>query len=112
MTDLKPWVSNPDPTSPFPVTFPQASVTHPERGVALGSPTPGRYDNTVATKSPGAGELKEFAGGTAPRISRVTNTPATQQVSHKNPPGPIPAQPGRRGKGTPITTQRSRTIVP
>ena len=107
MTELKPWVSNPDPSSPFPASFPQASVTNPDRGSSVSSPTPGGYANTVATKSGGAGELKVFAGGTPDVIRKASSTkPQTGQT----PTGPIPAQPGKRGKGTPL--RGARTIVP
>lgn len=106
MTDLKPWVSNPDPNSPYPVAFPQASVTHPERGSEVLSPTPGGYSDTVATKTPGAGELKPLAGGTPMVINKhSSSSPQTGQT----PTGPIPAQPGKRGKGTPV--RGKRTVV-
>ena len=74
MSALKPWVSNPAADSPFQVAFVQAAVTHPDRGVTVQAATPGRYQHTVATKSPGAGELKPFSGGTAvtPHKKQVT----------------------------------------
>ena len=107
MAGLKPWVSNPATDSPFQVAFPQASVTHPERGSEVSSPTPGRYEDTVATKSPGAGELKPLAGGTKMPISTKSNSsPQTGQT----PTGPLAAQRGKRGKGTPL--RGPRTIVP
>lgn len=107
MTELKPWVSNPDPASPYPVTFAQGAVTHPERGAEVSSPTPGGYENTVATKTPGAGELKPLAGGTPMPIS--TKSSAKPQTG-QTPTGPIPAQPGRRGTGRGIPNTK-RTVL-
>ena len=107
MSNLKPWVANPDPKSPYPVTFAQATVTHPERGSTVSSPTPGRYEDTVATKSPGAGELKPLAGGTPMPISTKSNArPQTGQT----PTGPIPAQKGSaRDRATPLKNVK-RTV--
>jgi hypothetical protein len=105
MSNLKPWFPNPDPSRPEAVAFPQASVTHPD--AKLSGPIPGRYESTVATKSPGAGELKPLAGGTKmPISSKSSSKPQTGQT----PGGPIPAQKGTRGKGTPL--RGPRTIVP
>lgn len=106
MTDIKPWVSHPDPASPYPVRFTQATVTHPERGAEVSSPTPGGYSDTVATKAPGAGELKPLAGGRKTTVSTHSNTsPQTGQT----PGGPIPAQKGKRGSGTPLKNVK-RTV--
>jgi len=105
MAGLKPWFANPDPTRPEAVAFPQASVTHPD--AKLSGPTPGRYQDNVPTKSPGAGELKPLAGGKPMTVSSKSNSkPQTGQT----PTGPIPAQKGKRGKGTPL--RGPRTIVP
>lgn len=85
MSGLKPWVSNPAADSPFQVAFVQSTVTNPDRGVTVSSPTPGRYQDTVATKSPGAGELKPFAGGTAVKAGQKARTPFS---GHKGAPRP------------------------
>jgi hypothetical protein len=108
MSGLKPWVANPAADSPFQVAFPQASVTHPDRGVTVESPTPGRYETTVPTKSGGAGELKVFAGGTkVPSNQHSQTTPPLSSTA--NPPS-LAGQKGRKGKGTPL--RGPRTVSP
>ena len=100
MSNLKPWVANPDADSPFQTAFPQASVTHPDRGVTVSSPTPGGYQTTVATKSPGVGELKPFAAGTPMTSKRKNVTPFS----------------GKKGAARPDTAAKlknvPRTVIP
>ena len=61
----------------------------------------------MATKSPGAGTVKPLAGGKqSPISSKSSSHPQTGQTAT----GPLAAQKGKRGKGTPL--RGSRTVVP